>query len=256
MDDGVTPGGAVGRWVFHCHIFFHAVFGMISEFVVLPSSKPILSLPGDQTQDYHDFLTFNISATDPNNDPITLSSTALPAGLTLVDHGDGTATISGTLTATPGAYPVTFSASDGNNPPVNGTLTITVTKEETGLVYTGPTVILNGGNLTMSAVLKEETDSSGPGIAGRTVNMTLGAQGCSGARTPQASRSASSSSTAPLEPRRRSPRTSRATRSTGHRRRPRQRSCLHSRLEEPSRSAIPVRPRLGRRHSGRPSGRT
>ena len=32
--DGVTPGGALGRWVFHCHIFFHAVFGMISEFVV------------------------------------------------------------------------------------------------------------------------------------------------------------------------------------------------------------------------------
>jgi FtsP/CotA-like multicopper oxidase with cupredoxin domain len=181
MDDGVTPGGAVGRWVFHCHIFFHAVFGMISEFVVLPSTKPILSLPGDQTQDYHDFLTFNISATDPNNDPITLSSTALPAGLTLVDHGDGTATISGTLTATPGAYPVTFSASDGNNPPVNGTLTINVTKEETGLVYTGPTVILNGGNLTLSAVLKEETDSSGPAIAGRTVNMALGAQSCSGA---------------------------------------------------------------------------
>ena len=26
---------ALGRWVFHCHIFFHAVFGMISEFVVV-----------------------------------------------------------------------------------------------------------------------------------------------------------------------------------------------------------------------------
>ena len=63
MDDGTTPGGAVGRWVFHCHIFFHAVFGMISEFVVLPSTKPVLTLPGNQTQDYHDVLTFNIGAT-------------------------------------------------------------------------------------------------------------------------------------------------------------------------------------------------
>ena len=33
--DGVTMGGGVGRWVFHCHIFFHAVFGMISEFDVV-----------------------------------------------------------------------------------------------------------------------------------------------------------------------------------------------------------------------------
>ncbi len=35
--DGVTPGGAEGRWVFHCHVFHHAAQGMISELVVLPS---------------------------------------------------------------------------------------------------------------------------------------------------------------------------------------------------------------------------
>ena len=32
--DGTTPGGAAGRWVFHCHIFIHAHLGMISELVV------------------------------------------------------------------------------------------------------------------------------------------------------------------------------------------------------------------------------
>jgi hypothetical protein len=32
--DGVTPGGALGRWVFHCHIFNHATDGMLSELVV------------------------------------------------------------------------------------------------------------------------------------------------------------------------------------------------------------------------------
>ena len=31
------PGGAIGRWLFHCHIFFHAHLGMISELVVLPA---------------------------------------------------------------------------------------------------------------------------------------------------------------------------------------------------------------------------
>jgi FtsP/CotA-like multicopper oxidase with cupredoxin domain len=33
--DGVSPGGALGRWLFHCHITFHATLGMISELVVL-----------------------------------------------------------------------------------------------------------------------------------------------------------------------------------------------------------------------------
>jgi FtsP/CotA-like multicopper oxidase with cupredoxin domain len=32
--DGVTMGGAYGRWLFHCHIFFHHHQGMISELVV------------------------------------------------------------------------------------------------------------------------------------------------------------------------------------------------------------------------------
>ena len=31
MMDGKTPGGALGRWLFHCHIFFHAENGMLSE---------------------------------------------------------------------------------------------------------------------------------------------------------------------------------------------------------------------------------
>jgi FtsP/CotA-like multicopper oxidase with cupredoxin domain len=34
--DGSTLGGAAGRWLFHCHITFHAALGMISKLVVLP----------------------------------------------------------------------------------------------------------------------------------------------------------------------------------------------------------------------------
>lgn len=32
--DGITMGGGFGRWLFHCHIFFHHHQGMISELVV------------------------------------------------------------------------------------------------------------------------------------------------------------------------------------------------------------------------------
>lgn len=41
--DAVTPGGALGRWVFHCHIFFHAGLGMISELVVLPEDTTTMA---------------------------------------------------------------------------------------------------------------------------------------------------------------------------------------------------------------------
>jgi FtsP/CotA-like multicopper oxidase with cupredoxin domain len=264
--DGVTPGGGLGRWVFHCHIFFHASFGMISEFdVVSPNGNerpyinaddtdlsgnsgdtltmhgtyvdpdgdtpialsastgsisddgdgkhwtwtgsasastlvyvtatdpnnlngqtafglkinvpPVLTVPGPQTQDYHDPLSFSVSATDADNDPITLSVTGLPAGLSFVDNGNGTGNVSGTLTATPGVYTATFAASDGHNPAVKKDVKITVTREETVTVYTGPTVILNGGSVLLSATLKE--DGTVP-IDGRAVNFTLGAQSCNG----------------------------------------------------------------------------
>jgi FtsP/CotA-like multicopper oxidase with cupredoxin domain len=264
--DGTTMGGGVGRWVFHCHIFFHASFGMLSEFdVVAPDGNerpyinangtqlegnsgdsltmhgqykdpdhdtpialsastgtiaddgdglhwtwtgsaatsslvyvtatdpdglkgqtafalkinepPVLTVPGPQTADYHDPLSFGVSATDPDNDPITLSASGLPANLTFVDNGNGTGSVSGILNVIPAVYIATFSASDGHNPPVSKTVQITVTKEQTTLTYTGPTVILNGANATLSATLLEDDPTP---VVGRTVSFTLGAQSCSG----------------------------------------------------------------------------
>ena len=47
--DGVTLGGSLGRWLFHCHIFFHHHQGMISELVVTAadgSEKPNVDVGG------------------------------------------------------------------------------------------------------------------------------------------------------------------------------------------------------------------
>jgi FtsP/CotA-like multicopper oxidase with cupredoxin domain len=47
--DGVTAGGALGRWLFHCHIFFHHEQGMLSEFVVTTAAgneKPTIFVGG------------------------------------------------------------------------------------------------------------------------------------------------------------------------------------------------------------------
>ena len=49
LKDGVTLGGAFGRWLFHCHIFIHHHMGMISELVVTSpdgSEKPNVDVAG------------------------------------------------------------------------------------------------------------------------------------------------------------------------------------------------------------------
>ena len=51
LADGITLGGGLGRWLFHCHIFFHAHQGMISELVTTDadgtgSEKPNVDVGG------------------------------------------------------------------------------------------------------------------------------------------------------------------------------------------------------------------
>jgi hypothetical protein len=146
---------------------------------------PVWQPTADQTQDYHDALSFTLKATDAEpGDHLTLSvagGSSVPGGLKLTDNGDGTGTVAGTLTADAGDYPVTFDVSDGVNPPVAQTVTIHVGHEETTLSYTGDMSISQGGTAALSAVLKE--DGSTP-VAGRAVTLTLGsgsgAQSCQG----------------------------------------------------------------------------
>ena len=49
LADGMTLGGALGRWMFHCHIVFHAHHGMMSELVVTDPNgeeKPNVNVGG------------------------------------------------------------------------------------------------------------------------------------------------------------------------------------------------------------------
>jgi FtsP/CotA-like multicopper oxidase with cupredoxin domain len=76
--DGVTPGGGLGRWVFHCHIFFHASFGMISEFDVVDADgneRPYVNANADVvTVNEGQVATMNGKFMDPDADAVTLSS--------------------------------------------------------------------------------------------------------------------------------------------------------------------------------------
>ncbi len=93
LADGVTPGGALGRWMFHCHIFFHAELGMLSELVVVPSSsgkeKPDISVNSGNVQvDQGETATVGGSFADVDGEAVTLSSTVG----TMHDDGGGSYT--------------------------------------------------------------------------------------------------------------------------------------------------------------------
>ena len=143
------------------------------------NTQPTLVLPGPQSQDYHDSLSFGISATDPDSgDTLSLSASGLPSGLNFTDNGDRTGTVSGTITAAPGVYTATFTADDHHHlTTVSDTVQITVTKEETTTTYTGPTVVAQGFPVTLKAQLLED-GTTPPAPSGQSVTLQIGTQSC------------------------------------------------------------------------------
>jgi hypothetical protein len=78
-------------------------------------TPPTLNNPGNLTSRQGDAVALQLSASDPDGDPLTYSATGLPGGLTL---NATTGLISGVLAAPDGShspYTVTVSASDGTN---------------------------------------------------------------------------------------------------------------------------------------------
>jgi FtsP/CotA-like multicopper oxidase with cupredoxin domain len=95
--DGVTPGGGLGRWVFHCHIFFHHNRGMTSELVVVANDtgneRPYVDADDPSvTADEGQTVTMNGTFSDKDGDPVTLAASIG----SVTDNGDGTWTWSHT----------------------------------------------------------------------------------------------------------------------------------------------------------------
>src|SRR5204863_6536351 len=62
----------------------------------ISNTPPTLVVPGPHIVNAGSFTSFNVSATDPDAvDTLTFGAAGLPAGLSLVDNGNRTATISG-----------------------------------------------------------------------------------------------------------------------------------------------------------------
>ena len=112
--DGVTAGGGLGRWVFHCHIFFHAVFGMISEFDVVAADgneKPVITADNVEVDvDLGQTATNTGTFKDPDGDAVTLSASIG----TVIDTGGGTWSWSFQATSLNDSQLVFITATDTN----------------------------------------------------------------------------------------------------------------------------------------------
>ncbi len=89
LPDGVTPGGALGRWLFHCHIFFHATDGMLSELVVTApdgNERPDVNVDNSElTATQGATATVTGTYKDPDGNPVKLTSSVG----SVVDNGGG-----------------------------------------------------------------------------------------------------------------------------------------------------------------------
>jgi FtsP/CotA-like multicopper oxidase with cupredoxin domain len=129
MLDGTAPGGGVGRWMFHCHIFFHAVFGMISELVVISNEPPVANDDLAQTRAGVN-VTIDVLVND--SDPDCCDTLTVIA---VSDPPNGTATINpnNTVTYDPdgcfvGTDTFTYTITDGNAGTAMATVTVRVRK--------------------------------------------------------------------------------------------------------------------------------
>ena len=116
LADGSTPGGAYGRWLFHCHIFFHAHHGMISELVICDadgSEKPNVNVNGSWAWA---LVGGTATRTGTYSHPDAGETIVLTEsfGGNLTDHGNGTWSWSGTSMALLTDY-VYITATDSGN---------------------------------------------------------------------------------------------------------------------------------------------
>ena len=83
--DGETLGGWLGRWLFHCHVFFHHHRGMISEFVVTNNNgkeRPYVDVGGSWAYAPSGGTTMRHGtySSPDGSTPISLAATYGPAG--------------------------------------------------------------------------------------------------------------------------------------------------------------------------------
>jgi PKD repeat protein len=166
----------------------------VSHTVTVVKRPTTMTYTGATSGDYHDAVTLSAHLADAGTSgPLSGKMITLSIGTQSCSpstNAFGDASCSLTLTQIPGGYTVNASfAGDGLYGGSSASQAFSITKEETTVAYTGPTVILAGGGITtLSATLIEDgaNDNDGdpgsppPFPSGQTIKLSLGTQSCTG----------------------------------------------------------------------------
>ena len=138
---------------------------------------PQFDVLGSQNSDEGVELSFNVQATDPDGNTITLAVSNSPSGAVFTDNGNG----NGTLTWTPdfgqaGNYTVMFTATDDGAPVQSDTLDVTIT---IGNVNQPPVLSMIGDRTVVEDELLEiiltGSDPDGDNLSYSVSNLPTGA---------------------------------------------------------------------------------
>ncbi len=129
---------------------------------IVTNKPPVVNAGPDVSTAPNTAVALNGSASDPENDPLTLKWTVSGSGCVITPD---TAAVASVTCTTPGTYTATLTASDGKNPPVSDSATVTVTSPVTD--KTPPVCALVSAS---SSGISVRVGDSGSGLA--TVNAT------------------------------------------------------------------------------------
>ncbi|NBO65073.1 MAG: tandem-95 repeat protein, partial [Acidobacteria bacterium] len=142
--------------------------------VIQLNRAPVLTVPGAQTVNPGQALTFSVTASDPDSgQTTTLTTGSLPAGATFNQaNGQLTWTPTGTQT---GSYTISFTATDSGSPALSDTkaVTVTVANRAPTLTAPGAQTVTAGQPLTFT-VTGADPDS-GQTLALTVSNLPTGA---------------------------------------------------------------------------------
>jgi FtsP/CotA-like multicopper oxidase with cupredoxin domain/flagellar motor protein MotB len=159
LPDG-SPGGAFGRWVFHCHIFFHATDGMLSELVITNGAgneRPDIDAQAADVQvQQGQTATMKGSFKDRDGDPVTLSASVG----SVTDDGGGKWTWT-YPTGLDDSRLVYVRATDSNGLRANATFDLGIANTPPTLVVPGPHFVPSGGPLSFN-VQANDVDAVDP----------------------------------------------------------------------------------------------
>ena len=144
---------------------------VVSITVTNTNQAPLLAAIGAQATAETVNLNFAVSATDADNDPLTLTTSALPGTATFLDNLDGTGIFDWTPGYTDaGVYNVTFYVSDGQ---VTDSEQVSITVNDAGnqapvLAAIGPLSIGEGGHLVTN-ITASDPDNTTPQLFAGTL---------------------------------------------------------------------------------------